>query len=65
MSANAASHSLICPHWLCPLCTLQAGRVAGRSSDEAKKWLDWPQYLALVQQLRLECAGVHVVRLQS
>ena len=32
-------------------------RVAPRAADEAKKWLDWPKYLILVECLKLECAG--------
>jgi hypothetical protein len=32
-------------------------RVAPRAADEAKKWLDWPKYLVLVECLKLECAG--------
>lgn len=31
--------------------------MAGRASDESLKWLDWPQYLAVVEQLRHECGG--------
>ena len=27
-----------------------------RGADEAAKWLDWPDYLRLVERLRLECA---------
>ena len=34
-----------------------AGKVASRSSDETKKWLSWPDFLKVVQQLRCECAG--------
>ena len=34
-----------------------AGKVASRSSDETKKWLSWPDFLKVVQQLRRECAG--------
>ena len=34
-----------------------AGKVASRSSDESKKWLSWPDFLKVVQQLRCECAG--------
>jgi hypothetical protein len=34
----------------------KASKVAPRVSDEAAKWLDWPEYLALVQELRKECA---------
>ncbi len=32
-------------------------RVAVRASDETLKWLDWPEYLRTVQELRKECAG--------
>lgn len=32
-------------------------RVAVRVSDEGLKWLDWPEYLNTVQELRRECAG--------
>ena len=28
-----------------------------RASDESLKWLDWPEYLHTVQELRKECAG--------
>ncbi len=31
--------------------------VLPRCADESLKWLDWPEYLALVQELRKECAG--------
>lgn len=31
-------------------------KVAPRVADEAAKWLDWPQYLNLVRELRRECA---------
>ena len=34
-----------------------ASKVASRSSDETLKWLSWPDFLKVVQQLRLECAG--------
>ncbi|KAL4540242.1 hypothetical protein Ndes2526A_g03237 [Nannochloris sp. 'desiccata'] len=34
----------------------RASKVAPRVSDEAAKWLDWPEYLQLVQELRKECA---------
>ena len=34
-----------------------AGKVASRSADETKKWLSWPDFLKVVQQLRCECAG--------
>ena len=34
-----------------------AGKVASRAADESLKWLDWPDFLAVVQQLRKECAG--------
>jgi hypothetical protein len=34
----------------------KASKVAPRVSDEAAKWLDWPEYLQLVQELRKECA---------
>ena len=27
-------------------------------ADESVKWLDWPQYLELVRELRRECAGL-------
>lgn len=33
-------------------------KVAGRASDESLKWLDWPQYLAVVEQLRHECGAL-------
>jgi len=33
--------------------------VAPRAADESKKWLDWPQYLMLVECLKLECAGLN------
>ena len=32
-------------------------RVAVRTSDESLKWLDWPEYLQTVHELRRECAG--------
>ena len=32
-------------------------RVAVRVSDESMKWLEWPEYLRTVQELRRECAG--------
>ena len=32
-------------------------RVAVRASDEGMKWLEWPEYLSTVQELRRECAG--------
>ena len=38
---------------------LLALRVAVRVSDERLKWLDWPEYLATVQELRRECAGLN------
>ena len=31
--------------------------MAVRASDEGMKWLEWPEYLNTVQELRLECAG--------
>ena len=34
-----------------------ASKVASRSSDESLKWLSWPDFLKVVQQLRCECAG--------
>jgi len=34
----------------------KASKIAPRVSDEAAKWLDWPEYLQLVQELRKECA---------
>jgi integrase len=34
----------------------KASKVAPRVADEAAKWLDWPEYLQLVQELRKECA---------
>jgi hypothetical protein len=34
----------------------QARKVASRTSEESLKWLDWPQYLALVKELKRECA---------
>jgi hypothetical protein len=39
----------------------RAGRIAPRQSDEAVKWLDWPKYLWMVEELRKECAGLEVV----
>ncbi|KAG2436003.1 hypothetical protein HYH02_011716 [Chlamydomonas schloesseri] len=33
-------------------------RVSGHVVDAASKWLDWPQYLALVAELRREAAGL-------
>ena len=39
----------------------RAGRIAPRQSDEAMKWLDWPKYLWMVEELRKECAGLEVV----
>ncbi|KAG2426186.1 hypothetical protein HXX76_013167 [Chlamydomonas incerta] len=33
-------------------------RVSGHVVDTAAKWLDWPQYLALVAELRREAAGL-------
>ena len=35
-------------------------QVAARTSDEAVKWLDWPDYLRLVQELKRECAGMRM-----
>ncbi|KAL3135319.1 hypothetical protein ABBQ32_007514 [Trebouxia sp. C0010 RCD-2024] len=35
----------------------RAARVAVRASDEGMKWLEWPEYLQTVQELRRECAG--------
>ncbi|EFN54907.1 hypothetical protein CHLNCDRAFT_135039 [Chlorella variabilis] len=32
-------------------------KVAPRVSDEEKKWLDWPEYLQVCAELRLECAA--------
>lgn len=37
----------------------KAAKVAVRASDESLKWLDWPEYLATVQELRRECAGLN------
>jgi hypothetical protein len=34
----------------------KASKIAPRVSDEAAKWVDWPEYLQLVQELRKECA---------
>ena len=31
--------------------------MAVRVSDEGMKWLEWPEYLRTVQELRRECAG--------
>jgi len=36
---------------------LQASKVAPRKSDQTKKWLAWPEYLAMLPRLRHECAG--------
>ena len=35
----------------------RGSKVTTRQSDEEVKWLDWPEFLALVQELRRECAG--------
>ncbi|KAI3437936.1 hypothetical protein D9Q98_000380 [Chlorella vulgaris] len=32
--------------------------VAPRTSDEEQKWLDWPQFLEVCAELRLECAAL-------
>jgi|TARA_B110000977_G_scaffold88443_2_gene117543 hypothetical protein len=31
-----------------------------KSADESAKWLDWPDYLSLVERLRVECAPLTV-----
>jgi len=36
----------------------KGAKVASSASDESLKWLDWPQYQQLVQELRKECAGL-------
>ena len=36
---------------------LERATSGPRAADEAKKWLDWPKYLILVECLKLECAG--------
>lgn len=36
--------------------THQRANKAPRAADEAIKWLDWPQYLRLVETLKHECA---------
>lgn len=37
--------------------TERAARVQGPQLDESLRWLDWPEYLAMVQELRREVAG--------
>lgn len=37
----------------------KAAAGAERVADESKKWLEWEDYLAMVQRLRAECAGEH------
>ncbi|EIE19955.1 hypothetical protein COCSUDRAFT_19015 [Coccomyxa subellipsoidea C-169] len=34
-----------------------AGKIAPRSADEKLKWLEWPEFVTVVQELRKECAG--------
>jgi hypothetical protein len=34
------------------------GKTASRVSDESLKWLDWPEYLQVVRELRRECAAI-------
>lgn len=36
--------------------TRKSSKVAARVSDETVKWLDWPEYLSIVQELKKECA---------
>jgi len=36
--------------------THQRANKAPRTADEASKWLDWPNYLRLVEALARECA---------
>ncbi|BDA51332.1 hypothetical protein COCOBI_18-2090 [Coccomyxa sp. Obi] len=34
-----------------------ATKIAPRSADEKLKWLEWPEFVTVVQELRKECAG--------
>jgi hypothetical protein len=36
----------------------KSAKVAPRVADETLKWLDWPEYLKVVEELRKECAGL-------
>lgn len=46
-----------CGHSFANRNMLQASKVAPRKSDQTKKWLAWPEYLAMLPRLRHECAG--------
>lgn len=37
----------------------EAGKRAPSVADEAAKWLDWPDYLAVVEELRRECGALN------
>ncbi len=40
-----------------PQAAERATRVSGHAVDDGLKWLQWPQYLDMVRELRSECAG--------